>query len=196
MLPEKIIFIGILLNIVGYYFYFKNMFFGQTKPNLVSWFIWMLAPFLGVFFQIKAGAGLSTLPIFMAGFGPFLVLLVSILKKDGYWKVTLLDAICGLLSIAALALYMLTKSLAISVIFVILSDGLAAIPTLMKSWQFPKSETSSIYLTGIFSQIIGLLIIKEWIFPIYSLGIYFIVINLAIVFCIYRKKIFKKEIIS
>ena len=196
MLPEKIIFIGILLNIIGYYFYFKNMFFGQTKPNLVSWFIWMLAPFLGVFFQIKAGAGLSVIPVFIAGFGPFLVLIVSILRKNGYWKITLLDAICGALSIAALALYILTKNLATSVIFVILSDGLAAVPTLVKSWRFPESETSSIYLTGIFSQIIGLLIIKEWTFPIYSLGIYFIAINTAIVFCIYGKKIFKKIVSS
>ena len=190
MLPEKVIIIGIFLNIIGYYFYFKNMFFGQTRPNLVSWFIWMLAPFLGVFFQLKAGAGFSVLPIFMAGFGPFLVLLVSILKKNGYWKITSLDVICGILSIIDLALYILTKNLAASIIFVILSDGLAAIPTLVKSWQFPESETSSIYLTGIFSQIIGLLIIKEWIFTIYALGIYFIMINILIVSCIYRKKIF------
>ena len=194
MLPENIIFVGVLLSIVGYYFYFKNMFFGQTKPNLVSWFIWMLAPFLGVFFQIKAGAGLSVIPIFIAGFGPFLVLLISLLKKNGYWKITFLDAICGMLAIIALALYILTNSLTGSVIFVILSDGLAAVPTLVKSWRFPESETSSIYLTGIFGQIIGLLIIKEWIFPIYSLGIYFILINTAIVFCIYRKKIFKKPV--
>jgi len=191
MLPENIIFIGVLLNIIGYYFYFKNMFFGQTKPNLISWFIWMLAPFLGVFFQLQAGARFSVIPIFIAGFGPFLVLLVSILKKNGYWKITLLDMVCGALSIIALVLYIFTKNLAISVIFVMLSDGLAAVPTLVKSWHFPESETSSIYLTGILGQIIGLLIIKNWIFPIYSLGIYFVIINIAIVFCIYRKKILR-----
>jgi hypothetical protein len=191
MLPEKIIFIGVFLSIIGYYFYFKNMFFGQTKPNLVSWFIWMLAPFLGVFFQLQAGARLSVIPVFMAGFGPFLVLLVSLLKKNGYWKITFLDAVCGTLSIIALVLYVLTKNPTTSVIFVILSDGLAALPTLVKSWHFPESETSSIYLAGIFSQIIGLLIIKNWIFPIYSFNIYLILINISIVFSIYRKKIFK-----
>ena len=196
MLPEQIIFVGVLLNIVGYYFYFKGMFFGQTKPNLISWFIWMLAPFLGVFFQLKAGAGWSVLPIFIAGFGPLIVLLVSIFKRDGYWKITFLDIICGLLALASLLLYILTKSLTISIVFVILSDGLAAVPTLVKSWKFPESETASIYLTGILSQIIGLLIIKEWIFPIYSLGFYFIIVNLSIIFCIYRKKIFLAKITS
>jgi len=196
MLPENIIFVGILLNIIGYYFYFKTMFFGQTRPNLVSWFIWMLAPLLGFFFQLKAGAGLSVIPVFMAGFGPFLVLLVSIFRKNGYWKITFLDTICGLLSIIALVFYVLTKNLTVSVVFVILSDGLAALPTIIKSWHFPETESASVYLSGTISQIIGLLIIKEWIFTIYSLGIYFIVANIVIIFSIYRKKIFKKAISS
>ncbi len=191
MLPEQFVYLIIFPSLVGYYFYFKNMFFGQTRPNLVSWFIWMLAPFLGVFFALKAGAGLSVLPIFIAGFGPFLVLFISLFNKNAYWKITTFDAVCGILSLIALMLYVLTKNLAVSIIFVMLSDGLAAVPTLIKSWKFPETETGILYFSGVVNNIIGLLIIKNWIFSIYSLSIYFIVINVAIVFCIYRKKILK-----
>jgi len=189
MLPENIIYLGIFLNLIGQVVYLKGIIEGRTKPNLVSWFIWMLAPFIGVFFQLKAGAGLSVLPVFMAGFGPLLVIIVSSLVKNAYWKITTFDMICGAFSLVALVLYIFTHNLSVSIFFAILSDGLAAIPTLVKSWKFPETESASIYFFGIISNIFGLLIIKEWSFSIYSFGIYFIVLNLAIVFAIYRKRI-------
>lgn len=191
MLPPNIIYITILTSAIGYFFYFKNIFYGGTRPNLVSWFLWMLGPFFGVFFQIKAGAGLSALPVFLAGFGPLVVIIVSLFRKNSIWKITRLDMICGMLSLTALVFYTLTHNLGISILFAILSDGLAAVPTLIKSLKFPETETAAVYLPGVFNNILGLLIITNWIFTIYSFNIYFILINMAIVFCIYRRKIFK-----
>ncbi|OGI95086.1 hypothetical protein A3A03_04025 [Candidatus Nomurabacteria bacterium RIFCSPLOWO2_01_FULL_40_18] len=191
MLPENIAYITIFITIAGYFFYFKNILYGQTKPNLVSWFLWMLGPFIGVFFQLKAGAGLSVIPVFLAGFGPLVVIVISLLRKNSIWKIGKLDIICGILALLALVFYVFTHNLGISILFAILSDGLAAIPTLTKSWKFPETETASVYAVGIINNILGLLIIKNWVFTIYSFGIYFILINTAIVFCIYHKKIFK-----
>jgi len=191
MLPENIIFITVLFSLLGSSFYIKNIFYGQTKPNLVSWVLWMLAPFIGVFFQIKAGAGFSVIPVFMAGFIPFIVIIVSLWHKNAYWKITKLDIICGLLALLALIFYVFTYNLSIAIFFAILSDGLAAIPTVIKSWKFPETETAIVYTVSIFNNMLALLIIKNWTFSIYSFNIYLILINIAIVFCIYRKKIFK-----
>ena len=148
----------------------------------------MLAPFIGVYFQLKAGAGISVLPVFIAGFGPLLVLIFSLFRKNGYWKITTFDLTCGLFSLLALAIYIFTHNLGVSIAFAILSDALAAVPTIVKSWKFPHTETALLYLTGVVNNIIGLLIIKNWTFSIYSFGVYFIIVNLIIVFAIYRKK--------
>jgi len=64
MLPQNIIYITILLSFIGYFFYLKDLLYGNTRPNLVSWFLWGLAPLIGVFFELKAGAGLAALPVF------------------------------------------------------------------------------------------------------------------------------------
>ena len=191
MLPEKFIFIGIVVNLFLSLWYVKTIIYGNTKPNIISWFVWMLAPFVGTFLALKAGAGFSASGIFMAGFGPLLVIIVSLWRKNAYWKITKLDIICGILALVALILYILTRNLGISILFAIISDGLAAIPTLVKSWKFPETESSSTYVGGIVNNILSLLIIKNWVFSIYSFNIYFVVINIAIVFSIYRKKIFK-----
>jgi len=196
MLPEQIIYIGIITGLITSLWYIKSIFYGTTKPNLVSWVLWMLAPFIAVFFQLKAGAGLSIVPVFMAGFGPFLVIIFSLWNKNAYWKINAFDLICGFFSVMALITYIFTYNLEISILFAIVSDGLAAIPTLVKSWKFPETENSVTYLGGIFSSTLSLLIIDNWIFSIYSFNIYLILMNIAIVFCIYNKKIFKEPISS
>ena len=189
MIPEQFIFIGIIANLIGYFSYSKSIISGNTKPNLVSWFIWGLAPFIGVFFQIKAGAGFSAVPILMAAFFALAVIFISILKKNSYWKINTFDIICGVICLIALILYIITHNLSISILFAIMSDALAYIPTIKKSWNFPETEASLLYITGIISNIIGLLIIKTWIFPIYSFGFSVITFNLLVIFCIYHKKL-------
>ncbi|MFA5095144.1 MAG: hypothetical protein WC447_00570 [Candidatus Paceibacterota bacterium] len=194
MLPENIIFVGVLVNLLASLWYIKTIFHGNTKPNLVSWVIWMLAPFIGFFLQIKAGAGISTLPVFMAGFGPFLVIIFSLFKKNAFWKIQPFDLLCGLFSILALIIYITTSNLGISVFFAVLSDLLAYIPTFIKSWKFPETESSSTYSASIFSNVLSLLVIKNWIFAIYSFPIYLILANLLEVYFIFHKRIFKKVI--
>jgi glucose-6-phosphate-specific signal transduction histidine kinase len=191
MLPEQFGYITILFGIAGAFYYVRDTLLGKTKPNRVSWFIWALAPVIGAFLQVKSGAGLSALPILIEGLISFLILSASFYNKNAYWKITLLDVVCGAFSISALILWIITQKSELSIIFVIIADGLAALPTILKSWKYPETETGSAYLFAIFSNIVGLLIIREWTFSIFSLGIYFILMNLAILFCIYRKKIFK-----
>ena len=192
MLPEKIIFIGVLINLIGILWYIRSIFYSGTKPNLVSWFIWALAPFIGVFLQLKAEAGLSVLGTLMAGFGPFLVLLFSLFKKNSFWKIKTFDVICGLIALFSLILYILTHNLGISILFAILSDFLAYIPTILKTYKFPETENSSIFAGGIINNILALLITKNWIFAIYAFPVYLVLANLIEVYFIYHKKIFKK----
>jgi hypothetical protein len=189
MLPEKIIYFAISLNLLGQILYIRSIVKGHAKPNLVSWGIWMLAPFIAVFFQIKAGVGLSALPVFMAGFGPLIIITAALLTKNALWKINSFDLVCGAFSIFALFLYILTQNLSVSIFFAILSDGLAFIPTYIKSWKYPESESVAGYSFCIVSNTIGLLIIKDWSFTIYSFGLYLIIANIIQVFILYRKKL-------
>jgi hypothetical protein len=108
--------------------------------------------------------------------------------------VTKFDISCGTLALLALVFWIITRNFSISILFAILSDGLASIPTVFKSWKFPETETPSAYIGGIIANTLGLLIITNWTFPIYSLGVYFVLINIVIVFCLYHKKIFRRRV--
>jgi len=197
MLPENIIFVGIAINLFCCIWYVKSIVYGNTKPNLISWSIWSLAPFIGTFLALKAGGGFSVSGIFLAGFGPLLVIIFSLFKKNAFWKIETFDLICGGFSIAALVAYIITNSLGISIFFAVLSDFLAYIPTFIKTWKYPETENSSTFIGGIINNILSLSIIKNWIFTIYLFPIHIVLSNLVVVYLIYRKKIFiKKKAIS
>lgn len=189
MFPEKIIYIGVLISLILTLFYIKTIIYGKTRPSLISWSIWALAPLIAVFLQIKAGAGLSVLSSFMSGFGPLIIVIVALIYKKGFWKITKLDIICGILALLALVIYVITNKLGISILFAILSDGLAAIPTIRKSWVFPGTESILSYIGGIVSNTLALLIIYDWSFPIYAFSFYLIIMNIIIIFSISHKKI-------
>jgi hypothetical protein len=188
MLPEQIVYLSLIFSVYGIYFLIRDILQGKTKPNLVTWFFWSLAPLVGTFLQLKAGAGLSVLPVFLAGFFPLIIFVIAVLQKNAYWKLTTFDILCGVFSLIALVLWIATGKAGISILFAILSDAFAAIPTLVKSWKFPDTETAMGYMPGIFNNILGLLVIKEWIFSIYSFGIYFIVLNTVLIIFIKRKQ--------
>ncbi|MCX6752326.1 MAG: hypothetical protein NTZ87_02385 [Candidatus Nomurabacteria bacterium] len=193
MLPEQIIYIGILINVVLSLWYIKSIIWGNTKPNLVSWSIWMLAPFAGFFLQIKAGAGISASGVFLAGFFPLLTVIVCLFRKNSYWKINSFDVLCGCLSIFTLVVYILTNNVGFSIIFAILSDALAFIPTFVKSWKFPETENSSTYIGGLTNNFLSLMILKNWTFSIYSFPLYLVLANIVEVSFVYRKKFLKSK---
>ncbi len=189
MLPEQIGYLVIIIGTIGTFFYVKDIIKGTTKPNRVSWTLWMLASFTGGFLQFKAGAGFSALPAIMAGFSSLTVLIFSLFVKNAYWKITVFDIFCGFLSLFALILFVITHKFGISILFALISDFLACIPSLTKSWNFPETETGIEYILSALNGFIGLLVLKTWVFLGYSFGLYFVILNLVFVFFIYRKKI-------
>jgi hypothetical protein len=192
MLPENIIYIGIAINFFSCIWYVKSVIYGNTKPNLVSWLIWSCAPFIAFFLQLKAGAGLSSSGVFLSGFGPLLVVICSLFKKNAFWKVQPLDLLCGFFSITALIIYIITSNLWMSIIFAVLSDSLGYIPTLIKTWKYPETENSSTYVGGTINNGLSLLILKNYTLAIFLFPLYLVIANLLEIYFIYHKKIFRK----
>lgn len=190
---QYLVFVGAAVQLAGVFSYIKETIKGNTKPNKVTWLLWSVAPLIATLAAISDGVKWSALPVFMSGFGPLLVLLASFINKSAYWKIEKFDYLCGLCSVLALVLWGVTKEPAIAIIFAIASDALAAIPTLIKSWKHPETETVDVYTTGLFNSITSFAAIRIWNFAEIAFPIYLMVINSSLIFSVLRKRIFKKE---
>lgn len=194
MFPQAV-FIGAFAQLLGGAAYIKDTLWGETKPNRVTWFFWMLAPYIGTAAAIADGVGWAVLPVFMAGFVPMCVLLASFINKNAYWKLGAFDYACGAVSALALVLWYITKEPVVAVIFAATADGLAALPTLMKAWSHPETETNAVYTAALFGALTSFLAIQMWTPSEYIFPSYLVFIDSAILFSIYRKKFIPERIV-
>jgi hypothetical protein len=188
---KYLVIVGATAQLIGIAIYIREMLRGKTKPNRVSWLLWFIAPMIGAVAALYEGVRWPVLPVFMSGFGPFLVLVFSFFSPQAYWKLKTFDYVCGFFSLLALVLWGITKEPATAILFAIISDGVAAVPTIIKSWRYPETETPLTYSVGVLSAFFGLLAVNKWVFSAYAFPIYFIIINLTLTFSGYHKKLVK-----
>ena len=189
-----LVFVGAIVQIAGIYVYIKQTLKGETKPNRVTWLMWSIAPLIGTVAAISDGVRLAILPVFMSGFAPLLVFIVSFKNKKAYWKLESFDYICGTLSVLALIGWAITKEPIIAIIFSIAADLFAAIPTFSKSWKHPQSESVEAYSTGIFNALTSFFALKTFAFSELAFPIYLVLLNSSLVLTIYRAKKLNKII--
>ncbi len=176
MISEKFIILAILFNLTGSLSYVRSTLAGRTKPNRVTWFLWMVVPLITFAAQIGEGVGPEAAVTFMAGFGPTLVFFASFVNKRAYWKLSLLDIVCGVLSVLAVILWLITGDGLIAIALGVLADLLAAIPTLIKAYTNPETENATAFRNSAVAATIGLLVIDSWSFESASFALYVLVI--------------------
>lgn len=181
-----LVLVGAFVQLVGVLLYIKEIFHGTTKPNQVTWLMWSVAPLIGSIAAFSNGVTWAVIPVFMAGLSPFLVFLASFLSKQSYWKLNGFDYLCGLFSILALILWGVTGEPLLAILFAIISDAFAAIPTILKSWNHPESESSSTYIASLFGVLTTFLALNTFSLSELAFPIYLILLNLSILWAIYR----------
>ncbi len=181
-----------LIQFLGDLVYVRNTFLGRSQPNRVTFFLGACVPMTAVAIGLSVGEGWALLPIFMVGFGPLLIFIASFFNPKAYWKIGWFDYLSGLLAILALVLWFLFRQSAIAVVFTILSDLFIWLPTLIKSWKFPETETGIGYVTAVLNAVVGVGLLQSHDFIHSGFLFYAVVINICLSLAVYRKQPFQK----
>ena len=180
MIDQNFVIVGAIIAAVGSLSYLVDTLKGKVKPNRVSFLLWSLAPLIAFFAEVKQGVGIQALMTFIVGFLPLTIFIASFVNKKAVWNLTGFDLMCGALSIIGLVLWFITKSGNIAIIFSILADGLAAMPTIVKSFNYPETESAWPYFASNISGILTLLTIKVWNLANIGFPLYIVLITLVI----------------
>lgn len=191
---QYIVLIGAFVQLVGIFFYIRETVRGETKPNRVTWLMWSVAPLIGSVAAFSDGVRWAALPVFMSGFAPLLVFIASFVNSKPYWKLEKFDYFCGVCSILALVLWGITKEPLIAIIFSIASDGFAAVPTIIKSWKHPDSESVEAYTTGLFNSLTSFFALRTFGISELAFPIYLVLVNSSLITAVYRGRL--KKIIA
>ena len=186
---QYLVFFGAFVNFLGSVYYLKETIQGKNKPNRVSFFLWGTVPLIGVAASLSDGVGLAVVPVLFAGLTPLMIFFASFFNRKSYWQLQRFDYACGGASILALTLWAITRDPNIAILFALIADGFAAIPTIKKAWTHPDSETAASYAGGLFGQFTVIFALETFAFSEIAFPIYLACANTVILFSIYHKKI-------
>ena len=179
VLDVHVVFIGAAIGLVGTLFYVRDTLKGLTQPNRVTWLMWFIAPMLAFADEVKQGVGLQSLMTFVIGFGPLLVLIASFVNRNSVWEVGPFDVACGLASGAGLIVWLVTANDTVALASFMAADFLAGLPTLLKSWREPSSESVSAYLGGLINAMLTLTTVTVWTSAVVAFPIQIVLFNIV-----------------
>lgn len=175
--------------------YMFLVFKKKATPNISTWIAWAIAPIISFAVSLLSGAVWTDLIVlFVAGFGPLLVVITALICKQYYLKSKLLDFVCLALAIAGLVFYYLTKDVLISQLILVVVDFTATFPMLYKIW-FSKSDNEPLIPFAIYFATYTISLLTQPIFTISStlfLG-YLVLLTILIITSISIKNIKLKK---
>jgi hypothetical protein len=172
VINENWIYLGTAIGAAGALVYLRDTLRGTTQPNRVTWLLWAVAPLLAAAVELNQGVGLQTLPTFMVGFMPLLIFVASFHNSAAVWKVRRMDYACGAVSVVGTIVWLVTRNGVLAISAAIAADFLAGVPTLMKSWTHPQTETVYSYIGALISMIVLLLTVDHWTFDVVAFPIF------------------------
>lgn len=151
--------------------YVRGMVNGAVRPNIVSWSVWTLLQVIAMAAQFSAGASWSVVLLIAMTFNTSLVLILAF-SGYGYKKYGIVDWICLALALCAIALWQVTKEPVLAIALAASADFIAAIPTIIKTYKEPHSESASSWLIIIVAAALSLIASTKFdaanmIYPIY-----------------------------
>lgn len=185
--------ISLLLVVAPTITYIFDVINERAKPARSTKILMFLLMWATLF--VQGNIYVSWVLAFTVGLVISQTLLLIFTLKYGVGGVNKLDIICYIFFAGSLLFYLLTKNPFISLLLLITTDFIAFLPTIVKNWKDPRSDTWLFFIVeGVIAPIFSILAsdtnsISEIIFPSYL-----IVVNLIAVWpVIFYQSILNKQ---
>jgi len=170
---------SLALNIIGYIPYIRDILRGIVKPQRITWAIWAILVCVSAVNQVLNDGGWSSL--FLISTAILVVTTFALSFKYGVGGASRLDWVCLALAGILLIYWLTSQDTRFSTIIAVGIDAIGAVPTLIKTYKHPGTET---YIQWVMSGIAGIFAMVavtrlDWVLLIYPA--YVAVMNGAIV---------------
>ena len=187
MIPEYFALVGAGIASLGGLYYLYCTIKGTVKPHRMTWFFWTLFPMVAFVAQLKQDVGMVIWITFASGFLPLMVFIAASFNPKAYWKIQKVDYLFALIGMLGIVLWYLTDNANLAITFSIIADFAVAIPTIIKTFKFPETETWKSYALNSVGFGLGVFTITEWTYENYSFVVFLLVVNVFFTILAARK---------
>ena len=135
--------ISIAFGAAGYIIYITSIFRGATKPHVFTWLIYALVDVIVFAAQLVEGGGPGAWATALGAFGNAAIFLLAL--RFGEKRVMTLDRVCLLGALLGIVLWQITSNPLTAVVVLTITNTLAVVPTIRKSYWRPFEESISIW---------------------------------------------------
>lgn len=184
---------SIVVLILGYISYFRDIFAKTTKPHAYTWLIWAITQGTATAVAFYGGANWGTLSL--AG-GTVLVGVVFLLSLTyGTKNITKSDTGILILALLAIVVWWQTNNPLLAVLMVSAIDALGYIPTFRKSWSEPYSETLSFWFMMTLVMLFAGLSLSEYnLLTLTYIGTVAVANLMVLTLCVFRRQYVEKPV--
>lgn len=160
--------ISIVMTLAGYFYYFKDIFKGKTKPHAYSWLIWGLLTAIAFAGQLSDKGGAGSYITGLTAVVSFIIFFIAL--NRGEKNITKQDKVYLVSALLALVPWLLTDNPIFSIVLISLIDFLGFLPTIRKSYYKPFEETSITYLLSGLKFVLAIIALENytlvtWFYP-------------------------------
>lgn len=160
--------ISICMTVVGYAYYFRDIFSNKTKPHAYSWLVWASLTAIAFAGQMSDNAGPGAWVTGLTALISFAIFGIALRKGEKH--ITTSDKLSLTVAALALLLWPLMNSPVLSIIIITLVDFLGFLPTIRKSYKKPYEETLIHYILAGLKFVLAILALENytvvtWLYP-------------------------------
>jgi len=182
MLPEQFAILTAVISFLAGVSYVLATLRGETKPNRVTFWLLAFISLIIILAQLEENVGWAIVSACASLFNTSLVLIVSYANKQAFWQTKKQDYLFGGIALFGVALWQITDDANLAILFSIIADFFAFLPTIVKSYSNPETENKKSYVMWFVAYGFALLTINDWRFSEYAFPAYLTVANLLLVY--------------
>ncbi|MGL5943561.1 MAG: hypothetical protein ACRC2S_24995 [Waterburya sp.] len=181
-----------LIGLSGFLPYILTTFQGKTRPNRATWWIWgILGVIQAVSYYYSGANNTIWVPIFY-GVCHIVTAILSLKYGEGGWNK--LDRLCLFGAGISLLLWWFFNAPFIALIFALVIDFFAALPTMFKSYYAPEQESCFSWSIFLLANTLNLVALEHWSFELLAYPLYLFASTLTISTILYYNQL-KKVIV-
>lgn len=185
--------IAVAMTLVGYFYYFKDIFSGKTKPHAFTWLVWASLTAIAFAGQISDGGGAGAYITLVTAIISFTIFFLALFKGEKDIRASDWLSLGG--AAGALLLWFFTNDPLLAIILITLVDFLGFVPTIRKSIRKPHEETLISYVLAGLKFVLAIIALDNYsvVTVLYPASLIFANLLFVLLLVSKRRKILAKE---
>lgn len=171
--------LAVILNLIGFVPYVRDILRNKVKPQRITWGIWTILTTIAFANQVLNGGGYSS---YFFGSAALLVSVVFILSfQHGVGGSSVFDRVILGLAIVLFGYWFTVHNTRLSTELAVAIDAVGALPTILKAYDMPKTESYPQWVFAAIGGLFSLLAIEKRDYILFLYPVYIFIMNSIIV---------------